>query len=67
MQTIIRDMSQPPIGTAAETDLRLPPGLSRERLLDAYRTMCLSRALGHPDLDVESARQGGDRGVGAGA
>ena len=60
-------MSQSPTGIAAETDLRLPSGLSRERLLEAYRMMCLSRALDVQDLDTEPAREGGDRGVGAGA
>lgn len=64
MQTIIRDMSQSPIGTAAETDLRLPPGLSRERLLDAYRTMCLSRAL---DIRIWTLNRQGKAAIAASA
>ena len=64
MQTIIRDMSQSPIGTAAETDLRLPSGLSRERLLDAYRTMCLSRAL---DIRIWTLNRQGKAAIAASA
>ena len=38
-------MMRQQIVIVGESGLVLPTGLSRERLLDAYRTMCLSRAL----------------------
>lgn len=38
-------MSQSPSHTTAESELLLPDGLTRERLLDAYKMMCLSRVL----------------------
>ena len=38
-------MSRSPSEVTAEADLRLPEGLTPERLLEAYKTMCLSRAL----------------------
>ena len=63
-QTIIRDMSQSLTGTAAETDLRLPSGLSQERLLDAYRTMCLSRAL---DIRIWTLNRQGKAAIAASA
>ncbi len=64
MQTIIRDMSQSPTGIAAETDLRLPSGLSRERLLEAYRMMCLSRAL---DIRIWTLNRQGKAAIAASA
>lgn len=64
MQTIIRVMSQSPSRSTVETDLHLPRGLTRERLLDAYKTMCLSRAL---DIRIWTLNRQGKAAIAASA
>ena len=64
MQTIIRVMSESLSDIAVEAELRLPSGLTRERLLGAYKTMCLSRAL---DVRIWTLNRQGKAAIAASA
>ena len=64
MQTIIRVMSESLSDIAVEAELRLPLGLTRERLLGAYKTMCLSRAL---DVRIWTLNRQGKAAIAASA
>ena len=57
-------MTQVPIDAASEADLRLPDGLSRDRLLQAYKTMCLSREL---DIRIWTLNRQGKAAIAASA
>ena len=63
-QTIIRVMSESPSDIAVEVELSLPSGLTRERLLGAYKTMCLSRAL---DVRIWTLNRQGKAAIAASA
>lgn len=64
MQTIIRVMNESPNPTTVDVDLQLPGGLTHERLLDAYKTMCLSRAL---DIRIWTLNRQGKAAIAASA
>lgn len=64
MQTIIRVMDESPNLATVDADLQLPGGLTRERLLDAYKTMCLSRAL---DIRIWTLNRQGKAAIAASA
>ena len=64
MQTIIRVMRPSPSHTTAEQELLLPDGLTPELLLDAYKTMCLSRAL---DIRIWTLNRQGKAAIAASA
>ena len=64
MQPIILVMSQSPSQITVEPDLRLPPGLTSERLLETYKTMCLSRAL---DIRIWTLNRQGKAAIAASA
>ncbi len=57
-------MTQSASQTARETDLNLPDGLTTDRLLDAYKTMCLSRAL---DIRIWTLNRQGKAAIAASA
>ena len=64
MQTIIRVMSESPNLTTVGADLQLPGDLTHERLLEAYKTMCLSRAL---DIRIWTLNRQGKAAIAASA
>ena len=64
MQTIIRVMNESPNVTPVGTDLQLPGDLTLRRLLDAYKTMCLSRAL---DVRIWTLNRQGKAAIAASA
>ncbi len=64
MQTIIRDMNESPNRTTVGVDLQLPGDLTPERLLEAYKTMCLSRAL---DIRIWTLNRQGKAAIAASA
>jgi 2-oxoisovalerate dehydrogenase E1 component alpha subunit len=57
-------MSDTPIEAVAPIDLRLPSGLTWNRLLEAYKTMCLSRAL---DIRIWTLNRQGKAAIAASA
>ena len=57
-------MTQSTSQTAVDTDLNPPDGLTAERLLSAYKTMCLSRAL---DIRIWTLNRQGKAAIAASA
>ncbi len=57
-------MTQSTSQTAVDTDLNLPNGLTADRLLSAYKTMCLSRAL---DIRIWTLNRQGKAAIAASA
>ena len=64
MQTIIRVMNESPNPTIVGADPQLPGDLTQEVLLDAYKTMCLSRAL---DIRIWTLNRQGKAAIAASA
>lgn len=57
-------MTQSTSQTTADSDLNLPDGLTADRLLSAYKTMCLSRAL---DIRIWTLNRQGKAAIAASA
>ena len=64
MQTIIRVMKESTNSAAVGAAPQLPEGLSIDRLLEAYKTMCLSRAL---DVRIWTLNRQGKAAIAASA
>ena len=64
MQTIIRVMNESPNPTTVDAGLQLPGDLTPEGLLNAYKTMCLSRAL---DIRIWTLNRQGKAAIAASA